>query len=49
MKTMALACRFRDQEKMRQAFHRHLRTAPASDVPRKLMFMRYAAFGRCGF
>ncbi|WP_282130181.1 helix-turn-helix domain-containing protein [Roseobacter litoralis] len=30
MKAVALACGFRDQEKMRRAFHRHLHTSPSS-------------------
>lgn len=30
MKVVALACGFRDQEKMRRAFHRHLHTSPSS-------------------
>jgi transcriptional regulator GlxA family with amidase domain len=29
MKTIARNCGFRDQEKMRRAFHRHLRTSPS--------------------
>ncbi|MEM8580532.1 MAG: AraC family transcriptional regulator [Pseudomonadota bacterium] len=30
MKSVANTCGFRDQEKMRRAFHRHLRTSPSS-------------------
>ncbi|MFG5381395.1 helix-turn-helix domain-containing protein [Yoonia sp. R2-816] len=30
MKAVALACGFRDQERMRRAFHRHLQTSPYS-------------------
>ena len=30
MKAVALVCGFSDQEKMRRAFHRHLRTSPSS-------------------
>ena len=30
MKAVAVACGFRDQEKMRRAFHRHLQTSPSS-------------------
>jgi len=30
MKAVAQTCGFRDQEKMRRAFHRHLRTSPSS-------------------